>query len=129
MENVVLFSVQKCNHIALLHSITFIVDSQQKRQNICSSCVRTHAKEESQLNWCTVRHEVHIKGSDRFILLSGTWATRQLMMCAVNTDFCIIPDKAGIVDSMILLWIRFHLHCAPCSFYMLFLLCLHVLYE
>ncbi len=24
------------------------------------------------------------------------------MMCAVNTDFCIMPDKAGIVDGMAL---------------------------
>lgn len=27
------------------------------------------------------------------------------MMCAVNSDFCIMPDKAGIVDRMVLLQI------------------------
>lgn len=35
------------------------------------------------------------------------------MMCAVNTDFYIMPDKAGIVDGMILFRIFFHLHSIP----------------
>lgn len=52
-------------------------------------------------------------GSARFIILHCTRATRQLMMCAVNTDFCIMPNKAGIVDGMALVpicyvFITFH---------------------
>lgn len=52
--------------------------------------------------------EVHITGSDRFVILWLT-PTRRLMMCTVNTDIYIMLDKP-CVDGMALFQICFHFH-------------------
>lgn len=72
-----------------------------------SASDRKRTREVCSLYWCSMRSV--LRRSDIFIIFSCTWATRQLMMCVVNTDFCIMPDKASIVARMLL----FHLHFIP----------------
>lgn len=78
-----------------------------------SASDRTHTAKSNQFLLVKLHLRSVFTGSARFIILHCTRATRQLMVCAVNTDFCIMPNKAAIVDGMVLVpicyvFITFH---------------------
>lgn len=56
-------------------------------------CLTGRAAETNTVSVQQEASDVHITGSDRFIILHCTWTIGQLMMRAENTDFCITPQR------------------------------------
>lgn len=62
-----------------------------------------HGQENVNQSTCVLQDMQLILKKVTDTIFSGTWATTPLMMCAESADYCIMPDKADIVDCLVLL--------------------------